>query len=751
MSGKSGLWQVLALYAGASWLVLQVVDVVKDNLGLPDWVFPFALLLLLIGLPIIVATAVVQSRHAAAVAGDQATPVDSQRKALTSPGSGAGRSVFTWKNAIAGGGLALLLLIIVTTGFMMMRSRGIGSVGSLVAKGMLDERSPVILADFVAEDQGLSRAATEAFRVDLSQTEIVRVLERAAYAGALERMQRDPAAPLDVEVAREVAVREGVPAVIAGEIVEAGGSYVLTASVIASPDGSVLASHRETAKDESDIIPSIDRLSQKTREKIGESYTSLRADPPLAAVTTSSLEALKLYSEALEAIERRGLSDAGIPLLEEALDIDPKFASAWRKLGMQLSNAGLERSRIHEAFTKAFELRDRLTPRERYLAEASYFSAVRDDESGAITAYERMLDLDPNDTWALNNLAVIYRANGDFDRALEVFERSAAIDSGPIHLGNVMSTLIRLGRFEEALRTAAIGHRLHPAAGWFYGGEVRVAWNKEDYEAVRSMAEQAAVDLPDDAGVEIGVAREMTYLAHVHGKLEEAIEHARDRQALVRRENPTRGRYDWVTAWVTLEDRADTTEAIRLVDEMLADEPLGELEPLDRPYFGFVEFYSAAGEEARARDMLEAFLEAVPDAPDGRWHDDEAVMEANLAQVAGRYDEAIEHWLRLRELEPACSLCGFEGIARAHDAAGRPDEAIMWYRRYLEVPFSGRPPSRGKTYERLGQLYDQTGDLENAAVYYARFVELWAEADPELQPRVEAASARLEEIVKERG
>jgi tetratricopeptide (TPR) repeat protein len=184
---------------------------------------------------------------------------------------------------------------------------------------------------------------------------------------------------------------------------------------------------------------------------------------------------------------------------------------------------------------------------------------------------------------------------------------------------------------------------------------------------------------------------------------------------------------------------------------MLAEQPLDELEPLDRPYFAFVNFYSAIGDETRARAMMAAFHDAVPDAPDGRWMDDEAAMKAQLAQVAGRYDEAIDHWMRLRELEPGCDDCGFEGIARAHDAASRYDEAIEWYRRDLEVARWGRPPNRPMIFERLGQLYDETGDLENAAVYYARFVELWAEADPELQPRVLAARARMEEIVRERG
>jgi tetratricopeptide (TPR) repeat protein len=126
-------------------------------------------------------------------------------------------------------------------------------------------------------------------------------------------------------------------------------------------------------------------------------------------------------------------------------------------------------------------------------------------------------------------------------------------------------------------------------------------------------------------------------------------------------------------------------------------------------------------------------------------------MEARLATAAGRYEESIDHWKRLREINPGCAGCELEGIARAHDGAGRSAEAIEWYHRELEEPFWTLPPDRALIFERLGELYDRTGDLENAAIYYARFVELWTEADPELQPRVQAARARLEEIVKERG
>ena len=178
------LWQILAFYAAASWVVLQVVDVVKDNLGLPDWVFPFAMLLLLIGLPIIVATAVVQGRHAAgggstgSEAGSVTRPEESQPP-LAPASDLSPRRLFTWRNALVGGGLAFVLLAAVTTGFMFMRNQGIGPVGSLVAKGMLAERAPIVLAQFESPDPSIGSAATEALRIDLSQSNVVALVDPA--------------------------------------------------------------------------------------------------------------------------------------------------------------------------------------------------------------------------------------------------------------------------------------------------------------------------------------------------------------------------------------------------------------------------------------------------------------------------------------------------------------------------------------------------------------------------------------------
>ena len=128
-----------------------------------------------------------------------------------------------------GGVGAFALLALVAGAWLAMREAGIGPVGTLVARGQLEARALVVLADFEAEDPDLSRAATEALRVDLSQSGIIRLADPALIEEALERMGLDPFEPLTAELAAELAVREGAGAVVSGKINRAGSGYVFSA------------------------------------------------------------------------------------------------------------------------------------------------------------------------------------------------------------------------------------------------------------------------------------------------------------------------------------------------------------------------------------------------------------------------------------------------------------------------------------------------------------------------------------------
>jgi len=612
---------------------------------------------------------------------------------------------------------------------------------------VLEDRATILLADFASADENLARVATEAFRIDLSQSRVIELAQPAFVRAALSRMERDPDSELDDALARDLALREGLPAVLTGDISRAGGSYVVSAQLVSSEDGAMLASHRETASDSTEIVSAIDATSRRIRERIGESLGTLRAGPPLARVTTANLDALRRYSQAV-VLSDVGEGDRAIALLEEAVALDTAFAMAYRKLGVILSARFEERARQIDAFTRAFEHRDRLTERERYLTIAIYYNGVEGDLGRAAAAYESLLDLNPDDDWALNNVGIIYGIQQrDFARGETLFRRAIEIDSlsKPAH-NNLVDVLVRQGKFDEARRALDTWRRLlpnDPEPIEFAGG---IAFNTGEYD----VAEASARALLDEFGTSDrwrAVATEMRGLvAGTRGKLGDADRLLGETEQLhVERGLASSALREALSRTGLRVAAGDPDGARSLLGEALGRYPLAEMAPADRPYEPLITLLFELDRPPEARAQLE------------RWEtDDPAIHKEPHARALGMVLAAEgDVGGGLAELDRGnrggCITCALHPIALAWDRAGVTDSAIVAYEVFLERPWLYRRfwdvQWRGPTLERLGQLYDEAGDLENAAKYYAAFVELWADADEELQPRVRAAQARLEEIL----
>src|SRR5439155_3577654 len=260
--------RVTGLFALAAVAVLGVTYFLMNQLGLPSWVLPVAVGLLAVGLPIMITTGLVERRRALA----------RTTGGVTVPATGL-HGWLTWRRAMTGGVAAFAALGLGAGVYTAMRVLGIGSVGTLVASGVLAKRDRLVLADFEnrTQDSTLGTSLTEALRVDLAQSPVVRLLDAAAIGPALGRMGRKAGTPLDLALARELAQREGAKAVVHGMIDPVGRSYVLSAELIPAADGAALVALRENAKDDGAIIEAVDRLSKRLRERIGESLKTIRA------------------------------------------------------------------------------------------------------------------------------------------------------------------------------------------------------------------------------------------------------------------------------------------------------------------------------------------------------------------------------------------------------------------------------------------------------------------------------------------
>jgi TolB-like protein len=321
--------RVAALFGLAAAVTLVIVYALMIALGLPDWVFVGAIALLAVGLPIILVTGKHErAREVAATTGlHHATPTGMQKH-------------FTWRKSILGGAVAFTGLTVVAGGYMTSRAIGIGPGATLMSAGVLDQEEELILAEFEnrTPDSTLGTTVTELMRVSLSQSAAIRVLDPARVSESLERMQRDPASRVDEGTALEIAERDGFKAVLSGGVAPLGNGYIISVRLVAA-NGEILVAKQMSASSPDDLIDTVDELTDGLRKRIGESLRSIRRTIPLDLVTTGSMQALRLFTQASMA-EVAGDDDRAVDLLEEAVTVDSNFAMAYRKIGTILSNTG---------------------------------------------------------------------------------------------------------------------------------------------------------------------------------------------------------------------------------------------------------------------------------------------------------------------------------------------------------------------------------------------------------------------------
>ncbi|MEZ4413866.1 MAG: protein kinase [Gemmatimonadales bacterium] len=740
--------RVAVLFGLASAVVLAIAWFMTVKVGLPTWVVPGVALLLALGFPIMVATGMAERRRAKARVNMTHTPKP----------EGGVRQLLTWRKALMGGGLAFGALAVLAGGYMAMRVLGIGSVGTLMATGALESKSPLVLADFANRtgDASLGPSVTDAFRVDLSQSPVIRLLDASAVRAALTRMGRSPDTPLDDATAQELAQRENAKAFITGEIGSVGSGYVLSTRIVATADGHELVALRETAADETEVIPAIDRLSKRLRERVGESLKSLNNTEKLELVSTSSLDALKKYSQAVRLDDSGGDPALAAQLLQEAVAADSNFAMAWRKLSVVAGRAGMPFSVTFNAGQKAYDLRDRLTPLERQLAISTYFSFVEPDIDKEIAAHKAALEIDPYDRTSLNNLALAYRDLGRWEDAEAMARRAAEVDKSWFSYGHLAFALAAQGRFAEADSALQELDRITPGQPRGLMMQAEQHSSEGDYAGADSIYRtvlKARSELAYRSQAIVGRAQ----LDVTQGQMAAASALASDLFEDAKRQGDVRLMYGVAIGQATsnLVARPRPRLDLSQVDALLAQYPLDSMPPDDRPYVGLARLYAAAGQTQQARKYL-----TLSQKLQGRWWNPPngiaRYSEGVVLEAEGKLDEALaayQDWVRLPTVGQDCRQCGDFYVGRVFDQMNQPDSALAAYDRAMSttVPVRNAGEARvlGPTLRRMGELYEARGDREQAKEYYSRFVALWRDADSDFQPAVQEIKARLAKLAAE--
>lgn len=754
--------KALAIYALAFGAVAIVARAAIVGVGLPAWVFPGALIVMALGLPVILWTGYVHRVTRKAFASTPTlTPGGTPQLVQGTMATMALRASphVSWRRTARGGMIAMAAFVALVGGFMVLRAMGIGPAASLFAAGELNASDRLLMTDFTVSgaDSSLGRVVSDAVRAGLVQSEVLTLMTPSEIASALQRMERPATTQMDLALARTLGVREGVKAIVDGDVTMVGSSYIVAVKLVTADSGKELTSFRATAAGPADIITVADELSRKLRAKAGESLRAVNAAPPLAQVTTASLEALRKYSEGNRAHDIEGDHPKAVRLLREAVAIDTLFAEAWRKLGTAMTNMGMPQSATDPILTRAFELRDRLTERDRLRVTGTYYySGPGRDRARSIEAYERLLasgDSSPT----LNNLAVNLRDRREFARSEALYRAAVRRSPTTSNLSGLILVLEMQGKWAAADSFQVVARTQFPGNTAFLERELDRVSSRGDLEAYQRGVDSARrVTDPRNPG---GATWRAAILAMQEGRLREFS----DMLARARRIDSTLGvnapaidNAGWALG-LRIEMQLPFEDELRAYEEQLRKTPLSSLPASDAPYLGTVSTFAQAGRLDRARATLAEYQRVVTDTALRR--SQEPGLHWALAEIAsaeGKWADAVREMRRADSLPDgpvhSCEHCLPRNLLRLFAQAGMADSALSQYEAYLRTPRGSRPRTgpdldlAGPTMEAVARMYEQRGDTARAVQAYRDFVAVWNRADAELQPRVAAARKRVEAL-----
>jgi len=640
--------------------------------------------------------------------------------------------------------IAAVALVAIAAGVWWFKGRG--------SSKPLTDKDTVVIADFANStgDPVFDDTLKQALSVSLRQSPFLNVLSDEKVRGILALMTRPPNTPLTPDVTREVCERATSKAFIAGSIAGLGSQYVIGLKAVNCASGEILAQEQVTATGKEKVLDSLGEAASKLRGELGESLASVQKfDVPLEQATTTSLDALKAYSLANKTAFEQG-SGAALPYYQKATELDPNFASAYTGLGVMYSNLG-QPARAREYLTKAYELREHASEREKLHITGLYYNGATGEFPKALATFQEWTTNFPRDPVGFIDLASAYFGLGEHEKALAACLEAERLDPEDIiAIENTTQAYLVLGRLDDAQKEiqSAVARKLDddPLRVYFYD----VAFLKND---TKLMAEQVAwFDHHPEVEYEILGVESATEA--YFGRLQKSRELARRSVELaVRADNKELAALIQAGAAYNEALFGNVAEAKQQVEAALA------LAPGSHDAESLAAFALAfAGDVSRARALVQDLSKRFPQdtAEQSFWLPS---INAQIAFMGKDNAHALEQLEVVRPMEYAVAGNGFilsslnsvylRGEIYRTEGHGR--EAAAEYQKILDHPgvvvngatgaIAHLGIARAKALEaQSAQGGEADGARTKAREEYQTFLTLWKDADPDI-PIFRAAKA----------
>jgi tetratricopeptide (TPR) repeat protein len=596
----------------------------------------------------------------------------------------------------------------------------------------LTEQDTILLTDFVntTGEPVFDGALKVALAVALEQSPFLKVFPDERVRETLRLMNRSADERVTRLIGREIAQRERLKALVAGSIASLGRNYVIAIEAVNSQTGDIMAREQVEVTRKEQVLAALGQAATSLRKKLGESLASIQKfDAPLPRATTSSLEALHSYALALDE-DRLVARDGAVPHLKRAIDLDPNFALAQALLSGVYANT--RRSTLAPEYSRrAFELRDRVSERERFFISWRYYHDAIQDWDKAFDLARTWTTTYPREAFAFNSLGAAFNCFGEFDQAIAALQKATRLDPAFVApLESLAATLIAANRFDDVMDVVRQVRALRPGLVSLRRFAYLVAFVKGDSQAMARELEDAQ-HLPDAVSALDWEARVSAFRGNprmAHEQFQRAVQ-----SALHAELNETAAQWSTADAEThaivgqCADTRHETAAALASSRDNFTLERAGRALAL-------------CGDHADMTKISDELSRRFPDATLTR-RIQLPVMAAALALQRGD----VAHTLALLEpVKPYDHARGAEFWpsylrGQAHLASNDPKEAAVQFETILshrgESPDS---PLYPLAHLGLARAATSTGDVEKARKAYEVFFELWKNADSDLRPLADA-------------